>query len=305
MSATYVHGPTRFLYARASLARRASRRPLDQSRPGHPTLTPTTASQRPDKKLLAAWLLLLIDRGETHGYDMGRDLNAHGLKIEPSAVYRLLRTGERDGWMTSRWTRSVAGPQRRAYELTPQGVRQLNEIAGLMTLTRDAHDALLQAHQRAVRRRGDGGHEAGETSTPVDGDGSPRVSPPPKPAVRPLRPRKELMTAWLLLLLDGGATYGYDLGRELDAHRLNIDPAAMYRTLRKLEHAGWVQSRWMRPAAGPRRRFYRLTASGRRNLDEIAGLITAIRDVHDYFLQAYARTRPCDGADGSASPTSV
>ncbi len=91
----------------------------------------------------------------------------------------------------------------------------------------------------------------------------------------------------MLLLLDSGATYGYELRRELDAHRLKIDPSVLYRTLRKLESDGWVESRWMNSVAGPRRRFYRLTAKGRRKLEEIAALITTIRDVHDAFVHAH------------------
>jgi PadR family transcriptional regulator PadR len=106
---------------------------------------------------------------------------------------------------------------------------------------------------------------------------------------RPPRPHKELMTAWLLLLLDGGASYGYELRRALQAHELSIDPSVVYRTLRKLERIGWVESRWMQPVAGPRRRFYRLTRDGRRNLDEIARLIRSARDTQDAFLRAYAQ----------------
>ena len=126
--------------------------------------------------------------------------------------------------------------------------------------------------------------EPADAAAPAPGAGPPT---PGQPAPRPLRPHKELMTAWLLLLLDGGATYGYDLRRELDAHQLSIDPSILYRTLRKLERDGWVESRWMRSVAGPRRRFYRLTPQGRRTLDEMAALITSIRDFHDTFLRAY------------------
>lgn len=105
----------------------------------------------------------------------------------------------------------------------------------------------------------------------------------------PLSPHKELRTAWLLLLLDGGASYGYELRRELDARGLKVDAGVLYRTLRKLETDGWVESRWMRPVTGPRRRFYRLTPRGRRKLDEIAALIDGIRDVHEAFLRAHER----------------
>ena len=133
--------------------------------------------------------------------------------------------------------------------------------------------------------------EPADAPEPADARESARAAGPPAPgdpAPRPLRPHKELMTAWLLLLLDGGATYGYDLRRELDAHQLSIDPSILYRTLRKLERDGWVESRWMRSVAGPRRRFYRLTPEGRRTLDEMAELITSIRDFHDTFIQAHA-----------------
>jgi len=110
------------------------------------------------------------------------------------------------------------------------------------------------------------------------------------------------MTAWLLLLLDTGASYGYELRRELDAHRLLVDPSVLYRSLRKLERDGSVESRWMKSDAGPRRRFYRLTAKGRRELDDIAALIVEIRDVNDMFVLAHdhAVARRRDPADDDA-----
>jgi PadR family transcriptional regulator PadR len=103
-----------------------------------------------------------------------------------------------------------------------------------------------------------------------------------------MRAHREMLTGWLLLLLDHGASYGYDLHRALQDHHVEVDPPMLYRTLRKLESEGWVQSRWMKSVAGPRRRFYRLTPQGSDKLEELAGLITAIRDFHDAFVQAYA-----------------
>jgi PadR family transcriptional regulator, regulatory protein PadR len=114
------------------------------------------------------------------------------------------------------------------------------------------------------------------------------MSTPASPQPAAVRPDKELLTGWLLLLLDRGATYGYKLRRELDAEGLDTDPGTVYRVLRRLERDGLVQSRWMGSVAGPRRRFYRLTAKGRRMLSEIAELITTVRDSHDAFVRAYA-----------------
>ena len=110
------------------------------------------------------------------------------------------------------------------------------------------------------------------------------------------------MTAWLLLLLETGASYGYELRRELDAHRLIVDPSVLYRSLRKLERDGWVESRWMKSAAGPRRRFYRLTEKGRRNLDELASLITEIRDLNEMFVLAHDRAVRARGVTAPRQP---
>lgn len=96
-----------------------------------------------------------------------------------------------------------------------------------------------------------------------------------------------MLTAWLLLLLDGGAGYGYELRRDLAAHGLVVDSSALYRALRKLEVDGLVVSKWTESDSGPRRRLYRLTAAGRHNLEEMAVLIRDIRDVNDSFVRAH------------------
>lgn len=106
------------------------------------------------------------------------------------------------------------------------------------------------------------------------------------------------MTAWLLLLVRDGASYGYELRRALDEHRLDVDPATVYRVLRGLERDGRVESRWMSPAAGPRRRFYRLTARGRRTLEDLTGRITAARDAHDAFLRSQEQSRAGAASEG-------
>lgn len=122
-------------------------------------------------------------------------------------------------------------------------------------------------------------------------------STPPQP-----RPHREVVTAWILLLLDGGASYGYELRRALAGQRLAVELPVVYRTLRALEDARLVQSRWMRAVAGPRRRLYRLTPAGRRRLDVVAGQIANTRDLHDAFLLAHERAlrtrRPDAGTTG-------
>ncbi|CAA9493014.1 MAG: hypothetical protein AVDCRST_MAG67-1463 [uncultured Solirubrobacteraceae bacterium] len=117
----------------------------------HLSAAPTMASRQPSRALLTAWLLLLFERQPAHGYELRRQLEAHGVSTEPAAMYRVLRKLEGDGCATSSWAKSVSGPRRRQYELTTQGRRELDELVATLTATHDAHAAFLQAHQRALR----------------------------------------------------------------------------------------------------------------------------------------------------------
>jgi PadR family transcriptional regulator PadR len=98
---------------------------------------------------------------------------------------------------------------------------------------------------------------------------------------------RRLLAAWLLLALERDASYGYELRRALARYEVHSDPPALYRTLRKLEQAQWLRSRWLTPTDGPRQRLYRVTAKGRRNLAELTRLIMAERDTYAALVYAY------------------
>jgi PadR family transcriptional regulator len=75
----------------------------------------------------------------------------------------------------------------------------------------------------------------------------------------------------LFLLKREGGTYGYELATHLKENALTdteIEAAAMYRTLRRLEEHGYVQSNWDVNGNGPARRVYSLTAAGAEHLEE-------------------------------------
>lgn len=116
----------------------------------HRSVTPAAPPQ-PSRALLTAWLLLLCDRQPTHGYELRRQLEAHGVPTEPSAMYRVLRKLESAGYATSSWAKSASGPRRRRYQLTAHGRRELNVLVATLTATRDVHDAFLHVHQQALQ----------------------------------------------------------------------------------------------------------------------------------------------------------
>lgn len=243
---------------------------------------PAPRAPHPDKSLFTAWLLLLLCAGESYGWALAGELRERGIRVADGLTYRRLQELEREGQLCSRWGKSEAGPARRLYRLTDEGRRYLDECAALIRSVWELHDTFVRVCEQPRGRDVAGARDAGPTGA-GDGARSPTPSPP-----GPSRPGRELLAAWLLFVLEDGASYGYELRRELDAHAIRADPATLYRILRQFDGAGWVESRWMRPAAGPRRRLYRVTARGRRNLDELVVVIGRIRDTHAAFLAAYA-----------------
>ena len=253
--------------------------------------THSRTSQTPDKPLLTAWLLLLLrDGDERHGWGLVSTLRANGVGVEPGRAYRILRELDEAGQLSSRWLASLNGPRRRAYRITPAGRARLHELAATIRATWALHDSFLQAYERPYDESADAPiDEAGSAEAPADEpdehletSDAPETDAPAQPQLT-----RELLAAWLLLLIARHASYGYGLRRALDDSDVHPDPATLYRVLRRLEHTGWLESRWMDPAAGPRRRLYRVTARGRRNLDDVARVIVAIRDKHAAFLGAY------------------
>lgn len=74
----------------------------------------------------------------------------------------------------------------------------------------------------------------------------------------------------LFLVARKGQAYGYDLAADLPryAPAAGPDRTALYRCLRQLEANGHLESKWELPDAGPARRVYRVTDSGRAHLQE-------------------------------------
>ena len=73
----------------------------------------------------------------------------------------------------------------------------------------------------------------------------------------------------ILSLLEGRARHGYDIGRQIEQRShgvVELHVASLYPLLYRLEKRGWVAGRWVERAGERRRRYYRLTSSGRKVL---------------------------------------
>ena len=94
----------------------------------------------------------------------------------------------------------------------------------------------------------------------------------------------------ILSLLDARPRHGYDLSKLIEARsdgalKFHID--SLYPLLYRLEERGWLQGRWVEKAGERRRRFYSLTAEGRR-------VLTRQRETWKTFVHARRRCLTCD-----------
>jgi transcriptional regulator len=74
----------------------------------------------------------------------------------------------------------------------------------------------------------------------------------------------------VLKVLRPGAQHGYGIAErlhQLSAEVLQVEEGSLYPALYRMEQRGWIASEWGVSDNNRRARFYRLTRTGRRQLD--------------------------------------
>ena len=90
----------------------------------------------------------------------------------------------------------------------------------------------------------------------------------------------------VLALLEEEPLHGYEIGKRIEARSggtIAFNAASLYPLLYRLEDRGWIAGQWQQKSGERRRRFYRITAEGRRTLAGERGLwrsfVTALDNV--------------------------
>jgi PadR family transcriptional regulator, regulatory protein PadR len=96
----------------------------------------------------------------------------------------------------------------------------------------------------------------------------------------------------IMSLVEVRPRHGYEISRiieERSAGAIRFNVASLYPLLYRLEHRGWLSGRWVEKAGQRRRRYYRITAEGRRVLS---------RQCRDWqaFVDAIARITEAEHA---------
>ena len=74
----------------------------------------------------------------------------------------------------------------------------------------------------------------------------------------------------ILSLVQNQPRHGYEIGNLIEQRSgglLRFNIASLYPLLYRLEKRGWIQGRWVEKANQRRRRYYRLTAEGKKILE--------------------------------------
>ena len=96
----------------------------------------------------------------------------------------------------------------------------------------------------------------------------------------------------ILSLLEARPRHGYDISKLIEsrsAGRLRFHVASLYPLLYRLEERAWIQGKWLEKAGQRRRRYYRLTAEGRR-------VLARQRSTWSAFVEAVKRITEVDRA---------
>jgi PadR family transcriptional regulator PadR len=73
----------------------------------------------------------------------------------------------------------------------------------------------------------------------------------------------------ILSLVEDRQRHGYEISKLIESRSdgtLSFNVASLYPMLYRLEKRGWIQGRWVDKAGQRRRRYYRLTAAGKKVL---------------------------------------
>jgi PadR family transcriptional regulator, regulatory protein PadR len=84
----------------------------------------------------------------------------------------------------------------------------------------------------------------------------------------------------ILALLADQALYGFEISKQIEKRTegaLHFTLASLYPMLYDLEKRGWIKGRWEANSAGRDRRYYSLTAAGKKELEPLR------REWHGFF----------------------
>jgi len=97
-------------------------------------------------------LLLLLRERPLHGYELLERLSELGVegRVDIGNLYRLLRSLEEEGLVSSEWSADLPGPAKRTYELTDEGRRLLDRWAEALRRAQETIEIFLERYEASL-----------------------------------------------------------------------------------------------------------------------------------------------------------
>ncbi len=126
----------------------------------------TYPGERPPR-FLTPFLLLLIWKKESHGYELLEQLQRLGLTYgeqEAGYIYRKLRTLEASGLITSEWDTKGLGAAKRIYTITEKGKEELKKWSESLEKIKISLEVFLELYKTHAEGGEDESYKTEETS---------------------------------------------------------------------------------------------------------------------------------------------
>lgn len=108
---------------------------------------------------------------------------------------------------------------------------------------------------------------------------------------------KGILEGCVLGVIAGGETYGYEILSELERAGLSeVGEGTLYPVLTRLYKNGYIQCRKAKSPLGPIRKYYTITLTGKKHLEEFKKNYRKVTESADRILEGVHR-KPGKGAD--------
>lgn len=107
------------------------------------------------RSVLEVAILSSLAEADSHGYDLVEQIESLASNlvcVDSGTMYRMLREMEQEGLVTSSWQTPEAGPSRRVYAVTAEGIEALDLMARSLAQRASVMKRLADGAAHAVAR---------------------------------------------------------------------------------------------------------------------------------------------------------
>uniref|UniRef100_A0A7V3RE36 PadR family transcriptional regulator n=1 Tax=Mesoaciditoga lauensis TaxID=1495039 RepID=A0A7V3RE36_9BACT len=102
-------------------------------------------------RFIGPFLLLALYQEPSYGYELMERLKNFGFEMympDQTAIYKMLRSMEEKGFVSSRWDTEGSGPAKRMYDVTALGVELLKNLASEIKDNIKIYENFIEAFEK-------------------------------------------------------------------------------------------------------------------------------------------------------------